>query len=1071
MPPIVERAETSLQAFLFTDIVGSTALKRRLGDREGAAAIAAHDACFRACVARYGGMEQNNPGDGFFATFPVPSAALHCALAFQSGLQDMPVQARVGIHLGESVHVPAADDAVKLLGLAVDTAGRVMSLAGASQILITRHAFDSARQQVLRGPAAEPIVWCAHGAYDFKGLDEPIEIHEAGIEGIAPLAPPSDSPKARRTVSDADEETLGWRPAAGLEVPGRPGWRLEKELGEGGFGEVWLARSERTKEGRAFKFCFRADRLRSLKRELTLFRLLKETLGERPDIARLYDVKLDSAPYFLEMDYTPDGSLDRWAPEDGHLAAMSIEERATFVAGIAEALAAAHSVGVLHKDVKPSNVLVHTDPQRRPRPRLTDFGIGQLLESADLHAAQVTGAGFTETILLTDLGSRTGTRLYMAPEVQVGKPASIASDVYALGVLLYQMVVGDLSATPAQGWEKRVDDPLLREEIGGMIAGDPRDRPTSCALVAENLENLEARRRAREASEREAAAEARRARLLRVAGVAVALSLVLAVAGFVLAGVVESKRREAEDARSQTAAALTREQTAHEEAQAARDAKAVALHEVYRLADAKKVTDLLEQEQALWPVHPYQAPAMKAWLDRAAAVLTNRDEHEASLERLRRKATPYSEAERRRDHADRLERLDGIRGRLAATAEPPTSEAARAGWSQQRAAARQEVERLEASVAERGSWAFESDTDDWHHQVLSDLIADLDRLATTRAEVAQRHEQAATLAERSTTAYAAAWAESAAAIAASPRYGGLAIEPQVGLVPLGADPTSGLFEFAVLDTGQVPERDPASGRLFLMDDFALVLVLIPGGTYLQGAQRVDAAAPNYDPLADADESPVHPVTISPFFLSKYECTQAQWEALSETTPSRYAPGTWGGQVATRRNPVEQVSWDDCARWLARHNLVLPAAAQWEYAARAGTTTPWWCGRSMEELAKAANVCDAYCKAHGGLPSWQFSEDVNDGFLVTAPVGSLAPNPFGLHDVHGNVTEWCLDVFGPYVDGPMTDPVGQGRGNREYRGGSWNDVAPLSRSSNRSSLGTNLRSHAFGVRPARPLTNG
>ena len=92
-------APTTLRAFLFTDLVDSTALKRALGDDQGSAAIARHDEVFRACLKEFGGVEQNNPSDGFFATFTVPSAAVRCALAFQQGLRELdlpqPLESRI----------------------------------------------------------------------------------------------------------------------------------------------------------------------------------------------------------------------------------------------------------------------------------------------------------------------------------------------------------------------------------------------------------------------------------------------------------------------------------------------------------------------------------------------------------------------------------------------------------------------------------------------------------------------------------------------------------------------------------------------------------------------------------------------------------------------------------------------------------------------------------------------------------------------------------------------------------------------------------------------------------------
>lgn len=303
-----------LKVFLFTDLVGSTSLKHRLGDAAAAELIARHDALFRDLLQQFGGTEEANPGDEFFATFDLPSDAVRCALSFLTGLGALAgaerLRVRVGVHMGETSRVQTTESGRdKLIGLAVDTAARVMSLAQPGQILLTRHAFDSVRQHVVQAPDGSSVRWLAHGPYVFKGIEESLEVFEAGLKNVSPLTPPPDSDKARRDVAPGDAETLGWRPAKGLTVPGRSGWKLENNVGTGAFGEVWVARHETTRGLRAFKFCYDADRLRGLKRELTFLRMLKESLGERRDIAKLYEVRLDKPPFYLEMEYTNGGDL------------------------------------------------------------------------------------------------------------------------------------------------------------------------------------------------------------------------------------------------------------------------------------------------------------------------------------------------------------------------------------------------------------------------------------------------------------------------------------------------------------------------------------------------------------------------------------------------------------------------------------------------------------------------------------------------------------------------------------------------------------------------------------------
>lgn len=535
----------------------------------------------RDLVAQHGGVEVEK-GEALLALFERPSAAVACALAHQRALVELsaslqrPLAARAAVHLGELLllrHDPAevarGARPLEVEGVAKDLVARLGAMARGGQVLLTQGAFDLARRaggHALsgsglhldeEGEAREEgmLRWIAHGAYLVDGLDEPLEIFEVGREGFAPLAPPADSRAARRILSPSEERLLGWRPAAGQPVPLRPLWTLAERLGEGGFGEVWLAR-HKAGERRVFKFCFEAERLRALKREVTLFRLLKEALGHRDDIARILDWQFDEPPYFVESEYTEGGNLARWAEQQGGLGALSLQVRLGLAAEVAEALAAAHSVGILHKDVKPENVLVEIDREGRPRPRLTDFGVGQLTERERLAAGGVTALGFTET--LGAAGAGAGTMGYLAPELLEGKPPSIQADIYSWGVLLYQLVVGDFKHALAPGWERGVGDELLAEDLASCVDGSPERRPASAREAAEMLRSLEARRQARaEATARQAALE-RMQRRRRLATLAATISSAVLVIVAVMA-LREFRARQAAEAAEQRASLRQRQ--------------------------------------------------------------------------------------------------------------------------------------------------------------------------------------------------------------------------------------------------------------------------------------------------------------------------------------------------------------------------------------------------------------------------------------------------------------------------------------------------------------------------------
>ncbi|GAB3279393.1 protein kinase domain-containing protein [Parahaliea aestuarii] len=297
--------------------------------------------------------------------------------------------------------------------------------------------------------------------------------------------------------------------APGAAVPGRPNFLLENRLGGSRDNEVWSARHAKTGELRVYKFSPGGESLTELKREATLYRVLRENLGERPDFARIIDWNFETAPFFLECDYAGE-SLIAWVASGQGLAAMALEQRLELFLQIADAVAAAHSVGVLHKDLKPANVLMDPTPEGGWQARLSDFGSGRLLEAARL--GDITGSGLsTSGSILSDSGS--GTAHYLAPELLAGQPPTVQSDLYALGVMLYQFVVGDLRKPMAPGWERDVSDPLLRLDLSGATDGDPEQRLGAVSDLAQRLRRLDARREERRAQQQveQRAREAQRA--------------------------------------------------------------------------------------------------------------------------------------------------------------------------------------------------------------------------------------------------------------------------------------------------------------------------------------------------------------------------------------------------------------------------------------------------------------------------------------------------------------------------------------------------------------------------------
>jgi formylglycine-generating enzyme required for sulfatase activity len=293
----------------------------------------------------------------------------------------------------------------------------------------------------------------------------------------------------------------------------------------------------------------------------------------------------------------------------------------------------------------------------------------------------------------------------------------------------------------------------------------------------------------------------------------------------------------------------------------------------------------------------------------------------------------------------------------------------------------------------------------------------------------------------------------------------------------------------------------------------IVLRLIPPGEFPMGSVESDIEAietgdwffSRWAAERFESELPRHRVRITrPYFIGVHEVTVAQFRKFVEATGHKtvaelaedggYGWTTNGWQQGREFNwrspgyphaddsPVGNIAWDDATafcRWLGEiENRVcrLPTEAEWEFACRAGTQTWFHTGNKPDDLKSAANIADESLKAIHSEFTWARAS--SDEFPFVAPVGRFAPNAFGLHDMHGNVWEWCQDVYdaGFYRTSPETDPLCRGPGgNHVFRGGGWDNIPGFCRSADRySSHSPTLRTDWAGFRivmeaPTRPAT--
>jgi hypothetical protein len=610
-------------------------------------------------------------------------------------------------------------------------------------------------------------------------------------------------------------------------------------LGSGGQGSVHLAIDSRTHDYVALKVLHRFV----APDDPLLRRFLRgaEILGKlvHPSICSVRDAGHANGNAFIAMDYIQGRSLaqviDDARSGAGSKAATPVSPARqrtilSAVASVAEALELAHTCGIIHRDVKPGNLLMGTDG----RCVLVDFGMARI-EDSQLSRSQSA--------------VMQGTPAYMSPEqIRMGSvPVDARTDVYSLGVTLFEWLTGTqpfvsatregllraIAETPLPNLRSHLPSPSrdLELVIGKATEKDPTDRYQTAGEFAEDLRRILKREpvRARGAG---ALLQARRFVARRPL-----LATALAIGVFALLLITYLWTRADR-----------------------------ALDEYDLVARTHSISQLLVDAENLWPLDARRINDLQAWLSRVDAVAPEL----AVLE----------------------QRLASIRGTMVlrrAEDTPPHMRAEEAkivgpdGGS--------------VNLLRRDTWLATDLRKQFRHDTLEQAVEGLRAIVGKgergglRAEVADRLRFLETVEARSVTALDEIWKQTISDIAdvsKNPAYGGLRILPQIGLIPIGKDETSNLFEFmdlyttekSVLDVTKIRE----SGQpIAASPELGTIFVLLPGGTFAMGSVNSKEAqsSPN-DPIdseAEYAETPTTMVTLDAFFLSKFELTQAQWPRM------------------------------------------------------------------------------------------------------------------------------------------------------------------------------------------------
>ena len=825
-----------------------------------------------------------------------------------------------------------------------------------------------------------------------------------------------------------EDSMLTMRPGSGPSLGRIDQYELVRKLGGGGFGVVYLARDTNGGVEVAIKTLHpllkhSPEEMEALRAKFALVsRLAHPNVATAlvlhpvrdvsiPDETARRELKLSPGDSVMVMRYAPGVTLSKWRRQfpDGVVPpelALEIGRQ------IASALDYAHSEKIVHRDVKPSNVMVETLAAEPPQ--AVDHGHGGALPpGAPKIRVRILDFGLAAEIrssmsrISTEQGDTSGTRPYMAPEQWLGRKQDGRTDQYALACVLYEL----LSGTPPFSGVFETGDPMIMmaavkgespEEIDDLppaanaallraLAKAPKDRfPTCGAFMAALSSGTEGRDGS---TSRPPDGRAVGASLPETAGGAsppVKPQRESGISGRALPP--GAPRRSEEAARSASAP--------YQATAAVEDEAALLLRKAAMQDALAEIPDADRADKEFGPIadeaiHAFAAAEDALKFGRPVVAATCLDRADAALARLSEARQVREETRKRnlREEEERRRRVAEEEDKRRRRAE---EEASRRHRLQQ--------EMLSHSTPPSNAWMFGRRQERNESPMPSSSSPD-ERSAFRRRFWLGVFSVLATI-----------------------------------LICLFFGQIDSRTEEGASSSRSHAALTPSSGerKVVTVDGVELALRWCPPGTFLMGSPSSEEG--RYDGETQ------HRVTLTKgFWMGETEVTQGLWTKVMGDNPSDFKSGG--------DHPVENVSWNDCQEFLSKINAQAPVAgfewrlpteAQWEYACRAGTTGPYAGTGWLDDMG------------------WY---DENSG-NATHRVGTKKANAWGFFDMHGNVWEWCADGYGSYPSEAVTDPTGAFSGSdRVSRGGSWIYFARGCRSASRYIFDPGYRSIFLGFRVA------